>query len=215
MRAVSCAKLRKLRQVQDQIELVKAGKVRYLGLSGASAATIRRAAKIAPIAAVECEYSLFTREIENDGTIDALRELGIGLIAYSPMGRGLLTGAIVRPEDLDPGDRRLAFPRFQGENLRRNTELIDAFSTIARGIGVTPTQLALAWLLAQGANFVPIPGTKRSKYVEENARAADIRLTPETLAEIERAVPLGSAFGERGRSSPPKKGSAERRPGSS
>ncbi len=177
-------------------ELVQAGKVRYLGLSEASAATIRRAAAVAPIAALQSEYSLFTRDVE-DEILPALRELGIGLVPYSPFGRGLLTGAIASLDELAPDDFRRHNPRFQGENFTRNRTIAEQVGEVAREAGITPSQLALAWVLAQGEDVVPIPGTKRVKYLEENVRAADVRLTPEQLARLDAIAPKGAAAGDR------------------
>ncbi len=179
-------------------ELVEAGKVRHLGLSEASAATIRRAHAVHPITALQTEYSLFTRDLE-DEILGTIRELGIGLVPYSPLGRGLLTGAITDPSTLEEGDsRRTAyFPRFQGEALDRNLALVAKVREIAATKDCTPGQLALAWVLAQGADIVPIPGTKRTRYLEENVAAATVELTAADLADIETAVPRGSVAGER------------------
>ena len=178
-------------------ELVEAGKVRFLGLSEAAPETIRRAHAVHPISALQTEYSLFSRDVE-DEILPALRELGIGFVAYSPLGRGFLTGAWKSIEDLPEGDtRRGRFPRFQEENFKKNLELVERVREIAGEKGVTPGQLALAWLLHQGDDIVPIPGTKRRKYLEENAAAVDIVLTDEDLARIEEAMPKGSAAGER------------------
>ncbi|MFO7181462.1 MAG: aldo/keto reductase [Pseudomonadota bacterium] len=177
-------------------ELVKAGKVRYLGLSEASVQTIRRAHAVHPISALQTEYSLWSRESE-DEILPALRALGIGFVAYSPLGRGFLSGAIKKPEDLAPDDRRRFFPRFQGENFQKNLELVERVSAFAQKRGVTPAELAIAWVLAQGSDIVPIPGTKRRKYLEQNVRAAEIQLTAEELAELDAAAPKGSAVGDR------------------
>ena len=178
-------------------ELVEAGKVRFLGLSEAAPETIRRAHAVHPISALQTEYSLFSRDVE-DEILPALRELGIGFVAYSPLGRGFLTGAWKSIEDLPEEDtRRGRFPRFQEENFKKNLELVERVREIADEKGVTPGQLALAWLLHQGDDIVPIPGTKRRKYLEENAAAADIMLTDEDLARIEEAMPKGSVAGER------------------
>ncbi|MEA2664772.1 MAG: hypothetical protein QOI11_1716 [Candidatus Eremiobacteraeota bacterium] len=177
-------------------ELVQAGKVRYLGLSEASAATIRRAAAVAPIAALQSEYSLFTRDVE-DEILPALRELGIGLVPYSPFGRGMLTGAIASVDELAPNDFRRHNPRFQGENFTRNRTIAEQVAEVAREAGITPSQLALAWVLAQGDDVVPIPGTKRVKYLEENVRAVDVRLAPEQLARLDQIAPKGAASGDR------------------
>ncbi len=177
-------------------ELVQAGKVRYLGLSEASAATVRRAAAVAPIAALQSEYSLFTRDVE-DEILPALRELGIGLVPYSPFGRGMLTGAIASLDALAPDDFRRNNPRFQGENFARNRAVVEQVGEVAREAELTPSQLALAWVLAQGDDVVPIPGTKRVKYLEENVRAAGVRLTPEQLARLNEIAPKGAAAGDR------------------
>jgi aryl-alcohol dehydrogenase-like predicted oxidoreductase len=178
-------------------ELVEAGKVRFLGLSEAAPETIRRAHAVHPISALQSEYSLFTRDPE-DEILPTLRELGIGFVAYSPLGRGFLTGAWKSMEDLPEDDTRSGrFPRFSEENFRQNLELAERVREIAAEKDATPGQLALAWLLAQGDDIVPIPGTKRRKYLEENAAAADITLTEEDLRRLEEAIPRGSAAGER------------------
>ena len=178
-------------------ELVEAGKVRYLGLSEAAPETIRRAHSVHPISALQSEYSLFTRDLE-DEVLPTLRELGIGFVAYSPLGRGFLTGAWKSMDDLPEDDTRAGrFPRFSEENFRQNLELAERVREIAAEKGATPGQLALAWLLARGEDIVPIPGTKRRKYLEENAGAVDITLTGEDLRRIEEAIPRGSAAGER------------------
>jgi aryl-alcohol dehydrogenase-like predicted oxidoreductase len=177
-------------------ELVEAGKVRYLGISEAAPGTIKRANAVHPISALQTEYSLWSRDVE-DEILPTVRELGIGFVAYSPLGRGFLTGQIKSPEDLEEDDFRRSSPRFQGENFQRNLELVDRVREIASEKGVTPGQLALAWLLAQGSDIVPIPGTKRRKYLEENAGATDITLTEEDLRRIEEAAPVGVAAGER------------------
>jgi len=178
-------------------ELVEAGKVRYLGLSEAGAGTIRKAHAVHPISALQSEYSLFTREVE-DEILPTVRELGIGFVPYSPLGRGFLTGRWRSIEDMPEDDTRSArFPRFAEENFKKNLELADRVREVADGKGITPGQLALAWLLAQGDDIVPIPGTKRRKYLEENAGAAGLTLTEDDLASIEEAMPRGSAAGER------------------
>ena len=178
-------------------ELVEAGKVRYLGLSEAGVGTIRKAHAVHPISALQSEYSLFTRDVE-DEVLPALRELGIGFVPYSPLGRGFLTGRFKSIEDMPEEDTRSArFPRFAEENFMKNVELADKVREVAEGKGVTPGQLALAWLLAQGEDIVPIPGTKRRKYLEENAGASGVELTEEDLRRIEEAMPRGSAAGER------------------
>jgi len=177
-------------------ELVEQGKVRHLGLSEASPDTIRRAHAVHPISALQTEYSLWTRDPE-DAVLPAVRELGIGFVAYSPLGRGFLSGAITKPEDLAEDDFRRHNPRFQRENFGKNLELVDRVREIADEKDVTPGQLALAWLLAQGADIVPIPGTKRRSYLEENAAASEIELTPDDLARIDEAAPAGATAGER------------------
>ena len=178
-------------------ELVEGGKVRYLGLSEASAETISKANAVHPISALQSEYSLFTRDVE-DEILPTVRELGIGFVPYSPLGRGFLTGRWRSIEDMPEDDTRSArFPRFAEENFKKNLELADRVREVAEGKGITPGQLALAWLLAQGEDIVPIPGTKRRKYLEENAGAADVTLTEDDLASIEEAMPRGSAAGER------------------
>jgi aryl-alcohol dehydrogenase-like predicted oxidoreductase len=179
-------------------ELVEAGKVVHLGLSEASADTIRRAHAVHPITALQTEYSLFTRDLEDD-ILPVLRELGIGLVPYSPLGRGLLTGAITSPDALDAGDSRRSpyFPRFSGDALDANLALVAKIREIAATKDATPGQLALAWVLAQGDDVVPIPGTKRVAYLEENVAAAAVRLTPADLEALETAVPRGAVAGER------------------
>ncbi|HYL71478.1 MAG TPA: aldo/keto reductase [Candidatus Dormibacteraeota bacterium] len=177
--------------------LVDAGKVRYLGLSEAGAATVRRAHAVHPISAVQSEYSLFARDVE-DSVLPALRELRIGFVAYAPLGRGLLTGTVRGSQDLPAGDvRRARFPRFQDENLDANVRLAGEVARIAASKGVTPAQLALAWLLHQGDDVVPIPGTKHSARLEENAAAAEITLTSDDLAALDSAVPLAEVRGAR------------------
>jgi len=178
-------------------ELVEAGKVRYLGISEAAPDTIRRAAAVHPVTAVQTEYSLWTRDPEEDGVLATVRELGIGFVAYSPLGRGFLSGAIRTPDDLDPDDFRRHSPRFQGENFGKNLELVDRVREIAEEKGVTPAQVALAWVLHQGDDIVPIPGTKRVAYLEENAAAVDVALTADDLARIDKAAPHGTAAGDR------------------
>ena len=178
-------------------ELVKAGKVKYLGLSEASPATIRRAHKVHPITALQTEYSLWERHVEAQ-ILPTVRELGIGFVPYSPLGRGFLTGAITKKSDLAETDSRATrMPRFAGENLDKNLVLIERVRAIAERKGVKPGQLALAWVLAKGEDLVPIPGTKRRKYLEENAAAGDIKLTPAEVAELEAAVPHTEIAGER------------------
>ena len=177
-------------------ELVQAGKVRYLGLSEAGPATIRRASATHPIAALQTEYSLWSREPEEE-IIPTCRTLGIGFVAYSPLGRGFLTGQIRRIEDLAPDDWRHRSPRFQGENFQRNLDLVERIREMATQKGCTPSQLALAWLLAQGEDIVPIPGTKRRAYLEENVGALGITLTESDLAQIAEVAPHGVAAGAR------------------
>jgi aryl-alcohol dehydrogenase-like predicted oxidoreductase len=177
-------------------ELVEAGKTRFLGLSEASPETIRRAHAVHPISALQSEYSLWTRDPE-DGPLATCRELGIGFVAYSPLGRGFLTGQIHSPEDLEEGDFLRNNPRFQDENLRRNLDLVARVEEIAEEKGRTPGQVALAWLLSRGDDVVPIPGTKRRRYLEENAEAVDVELTEEELERLEQAFPQGAAAGER------------------
>jgi aryl-alcohol dehydrogenase-like predicted oxidoreductase len=177
-------------------DLVRAGKVRYLGLSEAGPATLQRAQKVHPISALQTEYSLWSRDPE-DEIIPTCRELGIGFVPYSPLGRGFLTGRFRAIDDLPPDDWRRNNPRFQGDNFQRNLDLVARIEDLARSKGCTPSQLALAWVLAQGRDIVPIPGTKRVRYLEENAAAAEIRLTPDDLGAIDAAAPAGVAAGER------------------
>ena len=177
-------------------ELVQQGKVRYLGLSEAAPATIRRAQAIHPISALQTEYFLWSRDPE-DEILPTLRELGIGFVPYSPLGRGFLTGAIASPDDFAPDDFRRRSPRFQGENFAKNLELVEQVKAIANEKGITAGQLALAWLLAQGDNIVPIPGTKRRKYLEENIGAATVTLTAEDINRINAVAPQGIAAGDR------------------
>jgi aryl-alcohol dehydrogenase-like predicted oxidoreductase len=177
-------------------ELVAAGKVRYLGISEAAPATVRRAHAVHPISAGQYEYSLFSRDPEEE-LLATLRELGIGLVAYSPLGRGFLSGQIKSPDDFGEDDFRRDHPRFTGDNFARNLDLVDRVRELAAGKGVTPSQLAIAWVLAQGEDVVPIPGTKRRQYLEENAGALEVRLTAEDLAAIEEVAPRGAVAGER------------------
>jgi aryl-alcohol dehydrogenase-like predicted oxidoreductase len=177
-------------------QLVSQGKVRYLGLSEAAPATIRRAAKVHPISALQTEYSLWSRDPE-DEILPTLRELGIGFVPYSPLGRGFLTGRFSKFADLPEDDYRRNSPRFQGENFKRNLQLVERVKEIAREKKATPSQLALAWLLAQGPDLVPIPGTKQVRYLEENVGALRISLTKSDLARIDAAAPKGSAAGTR------------------
>lgn len=176
--------------------LVKEGKVRYLGLSEASAQTLRRAMKVHPITALQSEYSLWTRDPEAE-VIPTCRELGIGFVPYSPLGRGFLTGQFKIFDDLPADDYRRNSPRFQGENFQKNLDLVDRIREIANEKGCKPSQLALAWVLAQGEDIVPIPGTKRRKYLEENLGALDVKLTPQDLERIDSAFPNGTAAGQR------------------
>jgi aryl-alcohol dehydrogenase-like predicted oxidoreductase len=177
-------------------ELVQAGKVRHLGLSEAAPGTVRRAHATHPVTALQTEYSLWSRDPE-DEILPTVRELGIGFVAYSPLGRGFLSGQIRSVDDLDADDFRRHNPRFQGENFGRNLALVERVRELAEEKGVTPAQLALAWVLAQGRDIVPIPGTKRPGYVEENARAVDVELSEEDLAGIEEAFPRGVTAGDR------------------
>ncbi len=177
-------------------ELVKAGKVRHIGLSEAGPLTLRRAAKVHKITALQTEYSLWTRDSEKE-VLATCRELGIGFVAYSPLGRGFLTGQFKRFEDLPADDYRRMSPRFQGDNFQRNLDLVKRVEQIAAAKGCTPSQLALAWVLAQGEDIVPIPGTKRRKYLEDNVGAVNVRLTPEDIRRIEEVFPSGAAAGDR------------------
>jgi aryl-alcohol dehydrogenase-like predicted oxidoreductase len=177
-------------------ELVAAGKVLHLGLSEASAATIRRAHTTHPIAALQSEYSLWTRGLE-DEILPTLRELGIGLVAYAPLGRGMLTGAITSPDDFDADDFRSRNPRFQGDAFEANLRLVREVQRLADEKDATAGQLALAWLLAQGEDVVPIPGTKRVRYLEENVGAAALTLSADDLAALDRAIPRDAVVGDR------------------
>jgi aryl-alcohol dehydrogenase-like predicted oxidoreductase len=177
-------------------ELVKAGKVRYLGLSEAAPATIRRAHRVHPISALQTEYSLWSRDPE-DAILPTVRELGIGFVPYSPLGRGFLTGRFRRLEDLPAGDFRRGSPRFQGENFQKNVQLVDQIHAMARQKRVAPSQLALAWVLAQGGDIVPIPGTTTRKHLDENAAASSLSLSREDLARIDAVAPRGSFAGDR------------------
>ncbi len=177
-------------------ELVEAGKVRHLGLSEAGADTIRRAHAVHPIAALQTEYSLWSRDPE-DGILDTTRELGIGFVAYSPLGRGFLSGAITSVDDLAEDDFRRIGPRFQGDNFQKNLELVDVVKGIADEKDATPAQVALAWVLARGDDVVPIPGTKRVAYLEENVGALGVELTDADLTRLEEAFPMGAAAGDR------------------
>jgi aryl-alcohol dehydrogenase-like predicted oxidoreductase len=177
-------------------ELVQAGKVRYLGISEAAPATIRRANAVHPVTAVQSEYSLFTRDPEGQ-LLATVRELGIGFVAFAPLSRGLLSGRLTSPDDFAPDDLRRDFPRFQGENLARNLALVTQLQRLADAKGATPSQLAIAWLLVQGDDIVPIPGAERRRYLEENVRALEVRLSPRDLAAIEQVASRGVAAGER------------------
>jgi aryl-alcohol dehydrogenase-like predicted oxidoreductase len=177
-------------------ELVKQGKIRHIGLSEAGPETLKRAAKVHPITALQSEYSLWTRDPEGR-VLPTCRELGIGLVAYSPLGRGFLTGQITRYEDFAPDDYRRNSPRFQGENLQKNLDLVKKVEEIAREKKCTASQLALAWVLAQGDDIVPIPGTKRVKYLEDNVGAIDVDLSTDDLAQIEKVMPKGAVAGQR------------------
>ena len=176
--------------------LVEEGKVRFLGLSEASPRTLERACAVHPIAALQTEYSLWTRDPEPE-VLPACRSLGVAFVAYSPLGRGFLTGAIKSPDDFDPDDTRRHHPRFQGENFKRNLELVEKVRQLAAQAGATPSQLVLAWVLAQGDDILPIPGTKRRKYLEENAAAVDLTLAPELVAELTAIFPPDAAAGDR------------------
>jgi aryl-alcohol dehydrogenase-like predicted oxidoreductase len=177
-------------------DLVKEGKVRYIGLSEAAPETIRRAHKVHPITALQTEYSLWSRDVE-DEILATVRELGIGFVAYSPLGRGFLTGRFRSIDDLPEDDYRRHSPRFQGENFAKNLRLVELIEQMAKEKGCTPAQLALAWVLAQGKDIVPIPGTKRRTYLEENVRVLEVELTSEDLARIDEIAPKGVAAGDR------------------
>lgn len=177
-------------------DLVRAGKVRYLGLSEVGGSTLRRALQVHPITALQSEYSLWTRDPE-DGPLAACRELGIGFVPYSPLGRGFLTGQLKRFEDFAPDDQRRTQPRFQGENFAKNLALVERVAQVARRKGCTPAQLALAWVLAQGDDIIPIPGTRRIANLDENLGALGVKLSPAELAEIEAAFPAQAVAGQR------------------
>ncbi|MFP4120794.1 aldo/keto reductase [Coleofasciculus sp.] len=177
-------------------ELVEQGKVRYIGLSEAAPATIRRAHAVYPITALQTEYSLWSRDPE-DEILPTVRELGIGFVGYSPLGRGFLSGRITSPEDLAPDDYRRSSPRFQGENFSKNLQLVERIKEIAQEKGVTPSQLAIAWLLAQGDDIVPIPGTKHRRYLEENVEGTTITFTQDQLQRIDEVAPKNIAAGDR------------------
>jgi aryl-alcohol dehydrogenase-like predicted oxidoreductase len=186
--------------VEDTIgamtRLLEEGKVRFLGMSEAAPETIRRANRVHQITALQTEYSLWTREVEVE-ILKTCRELGIGFVAYSPLGRGFLTGSIKNPETLDKTDFRRNSPRFQDENIKKNLAIVKRIEEIAGRLNCTPAQLALAWVLAQGQDIVPIPGTKRRRYLEENVAAVNVRLTPEDLTALDEAAPIGAASGLR------------------
>jgi aryl-alcohol dehydrogenase-like predicted oxidoreductase len=182
--------------IQAMADLVKEGKVRYIGMSEAAPETVRRAAKVHPITALQTEYSLWSRDPE-DEILPTVRELGIGFVAYSPLGRGFLTGQIRSIDDLDPDDTRRNHPRFQGENFQKNLELVEKVKEIAREKGMTPGQLALAWVLAQGQDIVPIPGTRHTEYLQENIDAVDIELSEDDLHRLDEAAPKGDTAGDR------------------
>ena len=178
-------------------ELVEAGKVRHLGMSEAKGETIRRAHAIHPVTAVQTEWSLWTRDVEENDVLSTVRELGIGFVPYSPLGRGFLTGAITNPEELDASDSRRRGARFLGENLTTNLKLVDRITEIATAKGISPAQLALAWVMVQGEAVVPIPGTRKIHRLEENAAATEITFTAEELASIDAAAPIGATAGDR------------------
>jgi aryl-alcohol dehydrogenase-like predicted oxidoreductase len=178
-------------------ELVQAGKVRHLGISEAAPDTVRRAHATHPVTALQTEWSLWTRDPEENGVLDTVHELEIGFVAYSPLGRGFLSGSIRSVDDLDAGDFRRHNPRFQGENFVKNLELVDQVNALATAKGVTASQVALAWLLAKDDSVVPIPGTKRVRYLEENAAADDVELSEDELRSLEEAFPIGVTAGER------------------
>lgn len=181
--------------VEAMAELVKEGKVKYIGLSEVGSETIRKAHKVHPLTAVQTEYSLFERNVEASGIFDTLKELGIGLVAYSPLGRGFISGDIKTPDDFPENDFRRGIPRFQGDYFYKNIELLNEIQKIAESKGVTPSQLALAWTIAKGS--LPIPGTKRRKYLEENIASTNIKLSQEELDKIESIIPLGMDTGDR------------------
>ena len=178
-------------------ELVNAGKVRHLGISEASASTIERANAVHPITAVQSEWSLWTREIETNGVLDKVRELGIGFVPYSPLGRGFLTGAVTSLDDLAADDRRRTYPRFKEENFAHNFEIVEAIKKLAKEKNATAAQLALAWVLAQGTDIVPIPGTRKISRLEENLASLDITLSAADLAALNAAAPIGATAGDR------------------
>ena len=181
--------------VEAMSELVKEGKVRYIGLSEAGSETIRKAHQVHPLTAVQSEYSLFERQVEEIGILDTLKELGIGFVAYSPLGRGFLSGAFQHPEDLPEGDFRRYLPKFQGEQFYKNIELLNAINTMATEKEITASQLAIAWIITKG--HVPIPGTKRPKYLEQNIAAAKVELSQNELTRLEEIIPIGTETGDR------------------
>ncbi|RYY20126.1 MAG: aldo/keto reductase [Chitinophagaceae bacterium] len=183
--------------VSAMADLVKEGKIRYLGLSEADPDIIERAHKVHPITALQTEYSLWTREVETDGVLETVRKLGIGFVPYSPLGRGFLTGAIKSPDDFEEGDFRKNNPRFTGENFNKNLLIVETLTRLAADKGITTSQLALAWVLAKGDDLVPIPGTKRRKYLEENVAAVDIVLSDGEVNEIDNVFPAGTVSGTR------------------
>jgi aryl-alcohol dehydrogenase-like predicted oxidoreductase len=178
-------------------DLVKEGKIRYLGISEAGPDLIERAHKEHPLTAVQTEYSLWTRDVETNGVLETVRRLGIGFVPYSPLGRGFLTGAIKSPDDFEEGDFRKSNPRFTGENFQKNLDIVNKLQQLAKDKGFTASQLALAWVLAKGDDLVPIPGTKRRKYLEENVQAVDIQLNAGEVAEIDAIFPPDTTAGER------------------
>jgi aryl-alcohol dehydrogenase-like predicted oxidoreductase len=178
-------------------ELVQAGKVRHLGISEAAPETIRRAHATHPVTALQTEWSLWTRDVEDDGVLATVRELGIGFVPYSPLGRGVLSGAIRSLDGLAPDDIRRSHPRFQGDNFRKNLELVDRVERLADQLGVKPGQVALAWVLARGDDVVPIPGTKRRTYLQENIDAVNVKLSEDELLALDEAAPRGATAGER------------------
>jgi aryl-alcohol dehydrogenase-like predicted oxidoreductase len=178
-------------------DLVKAGKVRYLGLSEAGGANVRRAYAVHPIAALQNEWSLWSRDLEENGQLATARELGVSVVAYSPLGRGFLTGAMASPDDFAPDDFRRSSPRFMGENFQKNLDLVRHVEQLAQQKGCTASQLALAWLLAQGSDVIPIPGTKRVKYLEENVGALNVKISDAELQELNAVFPAGAASGAR------------------
>lgn len=178
-------------------ELVKQGKVRYIGISEAEPELIERAHKVHPVTAVQTEYSLWTRDVESNGVLETVRRLGIGFVPYSPLGRGFLTGAIKSPDDFEEGDFRKSNPRFSGENFQKNLDIVNKLQQLARNKGCTASQLALAWVLAKGDDLVPIPGTKRRKYLEENVQAVDIVLRKDELDQIDAVFPPDTVVGAR------------------